>query len=394
MNYLIVGAGGTGVAAAYLLAQFKDTSQILLADIDCTNARLGADRINSLAGWEIARAIYLDANDSITMGRLINDESIFGIIGAVPYEFGLGLTDVAIKTRTHMCNIGGNTNVSDRQGHRTKEAKDAGITLVPDCGMAPGTNISIARYVMEDLLDPGEGKELFVYDCGISQRKLLLWQIAINFNFGGLVNEYYGEARAIREGKLAMLKCFENCHVAHVPGFDDELEAFTTSHGLSNAPNLWENNGLKTLVNYTMRRPGHHAMFKPFHDLGMFSDKPITVDGEVVVPRQVFAALMEEQITPLETDKDIGIIWVRGIGRTGGKPNIVDAVMMDEYDSDTEFAAIELMTSVHPVIMMRLIKEKKLSPGVWPTAKISGKLIVDAAANFGYETNIEYSVPF
>jgi saccharopine dehydrogenase-like NADP-dependent oxidoreductase len=123
-------------------------------------------------------------------------------------------------------------------------------------------------------------------------------------------------------------------------------------------------------------------MFKPFHDLGMFSDKPIAVDGEMIVPRQVFAALMEEQITPLETDKDIGIIWVRGMGKT----NTVDAVIMSEYDPETEFAAIEIMTAIHPVIMMKLIKKKELLPGVWPTAKISGELVIDTTATeFGYK---------
>ena len=56
-SYIVLGAGRQGIAAAYDLAKFGESSRVTLADADAGQARAGADRINQLLGRTIAEPI-------------------------------------------------------------------------------------------------------------------------------------------------------------------------------------------------------------------------------------------------------------------------------------------------------------------------------------------------
>ena len=52
-----------------------------------------------------------------------------------------------------------------------------------------------------------------------------------------------------------------------------------------------------------LRHPGHFATFEAYKRLGLFSEQPLEVDGQLVVPRHVYHRLLEPKITaPLIRD--------------------------------------------------------------------------------------------
>ena len=72
-------------------------------------------------------------------------------LSSVPYHYNIYLTDIAIKTKTSMVDLGGHTQNVIKQLSRNQDAVKSGITIVPDCGMGPGMNVSVALMGIESM---------------------------------------------------------------------------------------------------------------------------------------------------------------------------------------------------------------------------------------------------
>ncbi len=148
--YMVLGAGRQGVAAAYDLARFGEAARITLADAELRQARAGADRVNQLAGRQIADAIALDVRDEDAVAQAVKGYAV--VLSAVPYFYNLALTKVAIANGVSFCDLGGHTETVRLQHALDADAKKAGVRVVPDCGMGPGMGNNLAVYAM-GLLD-------------------------------------------------------------------------------------------------------------------------------------------------------------------------------------------------------------------------------------------------
>ena len=310
-KYVILGSGRQGIAAAYDLAVFGQAESLVLLDIDLGVAQGAAARLNGLLGKPIASGFQVDAGDVSTVAPHLDGAT--GLVSSVHYTFNLEVTKLAIAKKVHMTDFGGNTAVVREQLALDAEAAAAGVTIVPDCGMGPGLNISLGTYVMSLVEEP---EEVLIWDGGLPQDPQPPWNYVSTFSLGGLTNEYDGDAFFIRDGKVVPVPCFSGYEVLEFPEPIGRLEAFVTSGGLSTSPWTFEGR-LKRLENKTLRYPGHVAQFKAFSDLGLLGLDPVAVGGQRVVPRDVLHALLEPQICRDEV-KDVCVMRVKGIGTTRG----------------------------------------------------------------------------
>ncbi|RKZ29416.1 hypothetical protein DRQ36_08690, partial [bacterium] len=203
-RYAIVGAGRQGVASAYDFAKFGDAEQVILIDLDREVAESAAKRINELIGRPIASAIQANASDTTQLKSILDGVTSF--ISGVHFPNNPALTKLAIELGANMCDFGGNTGVVREQLKLDGEAKSAGVTIVPDCGMGPGINISLATYAMSLVENP---REVYIWDGGLPQNPQPPWDYLLTFNIEGLTNEYYGNAFFLRDGKLTEVPCFD-----------------------------------------------------------------------------------------------------------------------------------------------------------------------------------------
>ena len=74
------------------------------------------------------------------------------------------------------------------------------------------------------------------------------------------------------------------------------LEAFVISGSLSTTPHTHLGR-LERYENKVLRYPGHFATFEAYKRLGLFSEDPVDVDGQAVVPRHLYHRLLEPKIT-------------------------------------------------------------------------------------------------
>jgi lysine 6-dehydrogenase len=385
-KYVVLGAGRQGVAAAYDLAVFGQAEAITLLDVDLAIAQAGATRLNQLLRKQIATAAKVDAGDAASVAPHLDGAA--GFISSVHYTFNVEMTKLAIAKKVHMTDFGGNTGVVRDQLALDAEASAAGVTIVPDCGMGPGLNISLGTHVMSLLEEP---EEVLIWDGGLPQDPQPPWNFVSSFNLGGLTNEYDGNAFFIRDGKVVPVPCFSGYEILEFPAPLGKLEAFVTSGGLSTSPWTFEGR-LKRLENKTLRYPGHVAQFKAFSDLGLLGLDPIAVAGGDVVPRDVFHALLAPQICSPEV-RDVCVMRVKGIGNTKGRRAEAVIELVDRYDEKTGFTAMQRLTGWHGSILLIAAVNNMIRRGaVSVELSLPGRTIVTECHRRGFAMTEEVRI--
>lgn len=358
-NYAILGSGRQGTASAYDLAVFGEANLVLMADVDIAQAERASARVNTLVGKQVCRPAHLDVKNEAGTLRLLTENNIHAFVSGVPYFFNLSLSKIAIQAKSNMCDYGGNTDVVFQQLNLMNEAKEKGVTIIPDCGMAPGLANSLCAHAI-NMLD--EARDLITYDCGLPQNPKPPWNYILTFSIEGLTNEYFGKAHVLRNGEHFETNCFEEYELVDFPEPIGQLEAFTTAGGASTMP--WTYYGkLRTLQNKTMRWPGHFVQWKAFQNAGLFELEPISIGETKVVPRHVLHALLDPQIRAKQTDRDMVIIRIIARGLKDKKETEIVLDLLDYYDEKTGFTAMERATGFHAGIMASLMARGVVSCG-------------------------------
>jgi len=197
----------------------------------------------------------------------------------------------------------------------------------------------------------------------------------MTFNVGGLTNEYDGSAYFLKDGEITEVPCFQGYEILDFPDSLDKLEAFVTSGGLSTAP--WTFRGsLQRLENKTLRYPGHRDQFLAFSQLGLLGLEEMEINGEKVVPRYVFHALLENCISA-PFIRDVAVMRVKGMGCKDGKPAEAVVEVVDRYDEGTGFTAMQRLTGWHASAMLILATRGELDRGAVSVERaVSGRRMV------------------
>ncbi len=358
-TYAVLGAGRQGTAAAYDLARHGEAARVLLADRDPQAARRAAARVNALVGREVAFPAVVDVAEEDAVRAFL--APVDAAISAVPFQYNLALTRAAIAAGTHLCDMGGHTPTVFRQLEHDPEARAAGVSIVPDCGMGPGLINTLGAYIVAHMDHP---QHVRIYDGGLPQHPRPPWNYALTFHINGLTNEYAGTTVLLMDGALVEVEGLTHYERVRIEPLG-ELEAFVTTGGASTAP--WSFQGrLRTYVNKTLRYPGHYEWFRAFKQLGLFREDAVLVDGQPVVPRALYHTLLEPQIRARPDEPDIAVIRVIGEGEHQGRPARWVLDVLDQYDPVTGFRAMERLTGWHCAVMSIFQAHGVVPPGAHP----------------------------
>lgn len=381
-RYAIIGSGRQGTAAAYDLGRFGQAESILMADADTDQAARAAARVNRLLKADVAYPLPLNASDPHSVAGVLRQQGIHAFVSGVPYFFNLGLTHAAIQAGCGMTDLGGNSQVVLEQLALDVDARDAGASIVPDCGQVPGMGASLIVYALDHLDEP---QDVLMWDCGLPQHPEPPWHYRLTFSIEGLTNEYDGEALYIRDGRTVSVPALEELEYVDFPEPLGRLEAFTTSGGLTSAARTYAGK-LRTLQNKTLRYPGHLAKLHVLRDLGLFSTRPVEIDGQRIVPRQILHALWEPQIRADPDTRDVIVIRILATGLKGGRPTAVHVDLIHHYDEATGFSAMEQGTGWHAAILTAAIARGQVRKGVVPVElAMSGHDFVAEAEQRGFK---------
>ncbi len=358
-RYVVLGAGRQGTAAGYDLALHGEAERVVLADANPSQAEAAARRINTLLGREVALPAVVDVTDGRALRHVLAPAD--GVLSAVPYFFNLEIAHAALDARTHMTDIGGHTPTVFQQLALDEAAQQAGISIVPDCGMGPGLINTIGAYLVEAFDEP---REVRIYDGGLPQHPEPPWNYALTFHINGLTNEYDGTTVLLIDGQLTEVEGLTQYERLEIPPLG-ELEAFITTGGASTAPWTFEGR-LQTYINKTLRYPGHYAWFLAYKTLGLFSETPMQVGECTVTPRAFYHALLAPKITAGPDVRDVAVIHAIGRGKQAGQEAEVVVDVLDYYDEATGFRAMERLTGWHASAMLIAQVHGLVRPGATP----------------------------
>lgn len=362
-TYAVIGAGRQGSAAAFDLARFGNTQEVRLIDVHYAAAMDAALKINRLLQKPIASACGADIRKLNTLRPILRD--VDGCIAATHYLHNLLLTRLAVELGSHMCDLGGKTEITRSQHEYHDGAKKAGIAIIPNCGMGPGMNLSLANYAAAHMAP----EEILIYCGGLPQYPREPLRYELLFNLDGLVNEYSGFADVIRDGALTSLVSLGEIEPITIEGVG-EFEAALTSGGLSLAPWTFKKMfpTLKRLEYKTLRYHGHWAIVENWMRRGTLKEK-----------------LAEALGTQIKDVPDIGIIEVRCRGKNReGSPLQTTIRVVDRYDATTGFSAMQRLTGFHASIILIMAVRNMIQPGVIPVETINGLSVVEEMKKRGF----------
>jgi lysine 6-dehydrogenase len=307
---------------------------IVLADIDHEAAVRAAHAIGPTV-----QPLRLDIHQAEELHSAIRGSSV--VVSAVSYAVNPLVTRAAIENGVSMCDLGGNNDVVRTQIQMHQDARRAGVTIVPNCGLAPGLVNVLAMHgaaSFEEL----ESIRLRVGGLPQQPRPPLNYQIV--FSVDGLINEYVEPAEVIRDGvrqEVPSLTDLES--IAFAPPFG-ELEAFTTSGGLSLLPTLLEGR-IRDLDYKTIRYPGHCEKMRTLVELGFASSEPIVVGGMVRTAREIFTDLLARRLPSTGRDVVLGRVTITGTRRE--RRAVLEYEFRDYYDEGTGMSAM-MRTTAYP----------------------------------------------
>jgi lysine 6-dehydrogenase len=334
MRMLVMGAGLQGSACAYDLLQNPAVQEVVLADVRAGALPAFLEKHRSDARLRLVRvdAENLDEVRAVMRG-------MDACMNALPYYFNLDITRTAVASGVHYCDLGGNTAIVFDQLKLDDDAKRAGISVIPDCGLAPGmVNILAAAGIAE--LDEPESVRIRVGGLPQNPEPPLNYQIV--YSLHGVLDYYTTESWVLRDGEPMQVDALSEVEPVAFPEPVGTLEAFHTAGGLSTMPWTYKDR-LRNMEYKTLRYPGHADAIRVIRDLGLLDLEPVDVNGADVVPREVFIACVEPRLRKPDA-KDLVALRVEADGRKDGRPHRVTFDLIDYRDERTGITAMERTT--------------------------------------------------
>lgn len=359
MKVLVLGAGRMGYGAAFDLAyNSPDVEAVTLAD---NIAGVAEDAVGKLGSTKVSAA-QVDASDPEAAAALMRDHD--AAISCVNYWYNEKLSEIAIETGTHFCDLGGNNYVVDAQLALDAEASEAGVSIIPDCGLAPGM---VSVLAMHGAARFDDLSEIHIRVGGLPQDPEPPLDYQLVFSVEGLINEYVEKARVIRNGAIVEVGSMTELEDLSFEGFPP-LEAFQTSGGTSTLPDSFEGK-IKELDYKTIRYAGHCLKFRTMIDLGLCSSEPLEIDDKSVAPRRVLGKLLEENL-PAD-GPDLVLVRLEFVGTESGVERTLVYDIVDRFDESTGLSAMMRTTSFPASIIAQMMARGHVAArGATPQEKV------------------------
>jgi lysine 6-dehydrogenase len=376
MMVLVLGGGAQGSAAAYDLLQDPDVERVVIGDLQMEEvpAFLSPfldDRLSM---------VRVDATDADSVRAAM--EGMDAVVCALPYYFNFEMSRLAVEAGAHFADLGGNTEIVERQRTLDERAREAGVSVIPDCGLAPGMVNILAQAGIEEL-DRVESVRMWVGGLPQHPEPPLNYQIV--YSLEGVLDYYTTPGLVLHEGEPMEVEPLTGLEFLSFPEPLGELEAFYTAGGISTLPYRYRGQ-LRTMEYKTLRYPGHAGIMKAIRDLGLLDEEPVEVDGARISPRQFFI----DRATPhlrRPDGRDVVVLRVEVRGERDRSPLALRYDLLDYYDESTGITAMMRTTgySLALTSLMQMRGQVREAGVLTPDETVDPNVYVDGLARRGIQ---------
>src|SRR6266404_998206 len=308
MRMLVLGAGLQGSACAYDLLQRPEVERVTLADL---HPRRAAPFLIKRKDKRLVTA-RLDAKSGPRLRKLMRGHD--AVMNALPYYFNYPVAKAAVAMGLHCSDLGGNTEIVQKQKTLHGAAAKKRVSIIPDCGLAPGMVNIIAA---EGIRRVGDAESVKIFVGGLPQQPEPPLNYQIVYSLEGALDYYTTPSWVLRDGRPVQVDALSELEAVEFPSPVGTLEAFHTGGGISTMP--WAYRGkVRTMEYKTLRYPGHIGIMRPIRELGLLDNKPLEVKGKTVVPRDVFIAAVQPRLHK-PRGRDLVALQVEVTGQKDGR---------------------------------------------------------------------------
>jgi lysine 6-dehydrogenase len=345
VKIVVLGAGRVGGAIVRDLSEESDYS-ITVVDLD-------PQAMERLEEFGVQTVLSdLSARDHVT--EAVADADL--VVGCVPGFMGYQTAEAVLEAGKPMVDI---SFLEEDVFGLDELAKKKGVPFLADCGVSPGLS-SLILGRMEASMDETTSFRTLI--GGLPVERGWPWEYKAPFSPADVIQEYVRPARMRLHGEEVTLPALSEVELVHFPGLGT-LEAFNTD-GLRS---LLRTSSTPTMVEKTLRYPGHAERMRMLRDAGFFSDREMMAPCGRVRPREVTETLLFNawQFEEGEPDLTVGRFTVEGV--EDGRRVRHEYNLLDYYNPDTETSSMARTTGYTCAAMARVVaKGLWTEPGVAP----------------------------
>ena len=351
--YLRVIVLGSGKIGSVIAKDFsKRDVEITLGDVYLKRAEKAAREIG-------ADYLKFDTSNFDSMVKILSEFDF--VLGALPGDYGFRALEACVEAGKSIVDVSftpEDPSILDRNAH------NAGLTIIPDCGVAPGLSNLLVGYGASKFDKVDEAK---IMVGGIPEKPVPPLGYTVTWSADGLIDEYIRDVTVVRDGKVVKVPPLSGLEQIEFPGVGT-LEAFYTDGLRSLVRSL---PGVKNLYEKTLRYPGHVEKVKLLKTLGFFSEEPVRVEGKEITPKMVSARIFERSLTNPNVG-DLLAMMIEVFGEEKGEKRAHRYHLLEYPDPETGISAMARTTAYTASIVAGILMEGRIkAKGVIPIETLS-----------------------
>jgi lysine 6-dehydrogenase len=305
---IVLGAGLVGKAMAVdLKSQFHVTS------VDLNNEAL--TYLQKVG----VKTIQADLKNQPQLKDIIQDFDL--VIGAVPGFMGFETVRSVIEAGRDMVDI---SFFPEDPFLLDDLAKKHNVTVVMDCGVAPGMGNIILGYHHKQM-------KVYSYEClvgGLPVVREWPYEYKAVFSPIDVIEEYIRPARYVVNGSVVIKEALSDAELINLPGVGT-LES-------------WNSDGLRSLIRTmpeiphmiekTLRYPGCVEYLKVLRESGFFSYETVEINGTKIRPVDVTAKLLFPKWKLKPGEREFTVMRIRIEGAENGVQKKYEYNLLDYTD--------------------------------------------------------------
>lgn len=320
---VVLGAGMVGKAMAIDLAKKHDVTSIDVSQ----------EALDYLKNNYKIKTINANLRKTEDLAGLVKDFDL--VVCAVPGFMGFETIKAVIKAGKNIVDISFHPEDSLELDAL---AKEVGVTVMTDIGVAPGIPNILAGYYSEKMKITD-----FEYMVGgLPKTRKFPFEYKAPFSPCDVIEEYTRPARYVENSVMVTKPAMSDPELLHFDGVGT-LEAFNTDGLRSLIKTL---PGIPNMKEKTLRFPGHIKLIQALQTVGFFNHEEIDVKGQKVSPFDFTSKLLfkEWKLGAEEPEFTIMRIKINGTDNATGKKKEIVYDLYDEYDPREKISSMARTT--------------------------------------------------
>jgi lysine 6-dehydrogenase len=305
---IVLGAGLVGKAMAYDLA----------GSFDVTSVDINEEALKEVASHGI-KTQRVDFSNLKMLGELITGFDL--VIGAVPGFMGYKTAQTVIESGKNMVDI---SFFPEDPFGLDELAKKHHVTVVTDCGVAPGMGNIIIGYHNRTMKI--ESSECLV--GGLPVVREWPYEYKAVFSPIDVIEEYLRPARYVQNSKLVVKEALSDPELVHFAGVGT-LESWN-SDGLRSLIRTMPH--IPNMIEKTLRYPGCIEYLRVLRETGFFSYEEVEVKGVKIRPVDLTAKILFPKWKLKPGEEEFTVMRVRITGLEDKQPKTYEYSLLDRTD--------------------------------------------------------------